>query len=68
MSAVDSPLLIKISDGNLRHSKWVMHIVTRFAEILQLWQSLQVFGKFLTVYFLFGKLLSIFCQIVTFLG
>ena len=47
----------------------IFQAVWPFGEILPLWQkwqkSLQVFGKFLMVYFLFGKMLSLLLQIYT---
>ena len=37
--------------------------LTRFAKISPLCQKIHVFGKFLTVYFLFRKMLSLLLQI-----
>ena len=39
-----------------------MTSATKFGEILILYNSLQVFGKFLTVYFLLGKMLCLLLQ------
>ena len=36
--------------------------VTRFGDILPLWQNCTSLSNFLTVYFLFGKMLSLLCQ------
>ena len=43
--------------------------MTRFGEILPLWQKeLQVVSKFLTVHFLFGKILGLLRQICDIIG
>ena len=42
--------------------------VTRFGEILPLWQKFVFFGNFLTVYFVFGKILMWLWQICDIIG
>ena len=43
-------------------------MVTRFAKFHHSGKSLPVFGKFLTVYFLFGKILNLLLQICDIIG
>ena len=45
-----------------------MSSVTRFDKNSPLGKSLEVFGKFLTVYFLFGKMLSLLWQTCDIIG
>ena len=45
-----------------------MNSVTRFDKNSPLGKSLEVFGKFLTVYFLFGKMLSLLWQTCDIIG
>ena len=56
------------SFNSLSNTNLTLTSVTRFGEILPLWQKFKSLWQILMIYFLFGKTLNLLWQLVTLVG